>query len=68
MAPMWWWSTSEDGRAAGGWDFDGSVNPTRELMVIHRVRRYSIWLRPALTIRVYDDGRVTLAEGEWRPL
>ncbi len=67
MPSMWWWSSVEDGRAAGGWKCDGSnAHASTEAMVVPRVRKYSIWLRPALTVKFYDDGRITLSEGEWR--
>lgn len=66
---MYWWSRSEDARpaAAGGWHGDSSdPKASREVMLIPRVRKYSIWLRPSLTVKCYDDGRITVSEGEWR--
>jgi hypothetical protein len=67
MPSMWWWSATEDGRAAGGWQCDGSSPvASREVMVVPRVRKYSIWVRPALMVKCYEDGRITMSEGEWR--
>jgi hypothetical protein len=65
---MYWWSKNEDSRpAAGGWQCDGShASASREVMVVPRVRKYSIWLRPALTFKFYDNGEITMSEGEWR--
>jgi hypothetical protein len=66
MPSMWWWSLNEDGRAAGGWQCDSNAKASRETMVVPRVRKYSIWIRPALTVKFYDNGEITMSEGEWR--
>ncbi len=67
MPSMWWWSQHEDSRPAGGWQCDGSnAKASRETMVVPRVRKYSIWIRPALTVKCYENGDITLSEGEWR--
>ncbi len=65
---MYWWSRHEDtAPAVGGWKCDGSnAHASTEAMVVPRVRKYSIWVRPALTVKFYSDGRITLSEGEWR--
>ncbi len=64
---MYWWTKSEDARPAAGWQGDGSnAKVSREVMVIHRVRKFSIWLRPSLTVKCYENGDITMSEGEWR--
>lgn len=67
-SPRMWWHTPEDERQAGGFKRDDTAsNYAREdLMVLKLPPRYSIWKRAALVVRVYQDDRVTLAEGEWR--
>ena len=67
MPSMWWWSANEDGRAAGGWQCDGAnAKSSREVFVVPRVRKYSIWIRPALTVKFHENGDITMSEGEWK--
>ena len=64
---MYWWTKSEDSRPAGGWQCDGtSPKASREVFVVPRVRKYSIWLRPALTVKFHESGEITMSEGEWK--
>ncbi len=64
----WPWRSPDDTAPAKGFrgeNFGG--NHVREEMPVKRVAgMWSLWRRPALIARCYDDGHITLAEGEWR--
>lgn len=65
---MWWWRANEDQRPAGGFKaqaFGGNF-VSEELIVLGLPPRFAIFKRASLVIRAYDDGRMTMAESEWR--
>lgn len=65
---MWWWRSPEDEKQAGGWSVRHlGGNHAREDFVVRGIPPLmSIWKSPSLVVRLYADGRVTLAESEWR--
>ncbi len=63
---MWWWGRA-DGWLAGGWHAEAfGGDHVREVLLVKRADGVrSVWRRPALIVKVYEDGRLTAAEGEW---